>query len=169
MFQVRLNTSTLKEMMESGSLTVMVKPQKNNQSGETNIFFSPSIGLELFNPKVTFVDLKTVVLTFNKSTDINLLIMLRYINKTLLSFLKPNDKQKVYDIFSESDTTFSLRCHLPSFKGKFSVKYFEDNEEKRFKYPKLNCTIPFVLIHIKNIWCSNNRYGFNLVASEIRL
>ena len=169
MFQVILNTSTLKDMMENASLNILVKPQKNSQAGETNLFFSPSLGLELFNPHVTFVDLKTVVLTFNKAKDINLLVMLRYINKTLLSFLKPNDDEKVYDLFSESDTTFSLRCYLPSFKGKFSVKYFEDNEEKRFKYPKLNSTLPFVSVHVKNIWYSNKRYGFNLVLSEIRL
>jgi hypothetical protein len=169
MVQVILNTSVLKDMVENGSLGVLVKPQKNSHSGETNMFFSPSIGLELFNPQVTFVDLKTVVFTFSKVKDINLLIMLRYINKTLLSFLNPGEDQKVYDIFHETDTTFSLRCYIPSFRGKYSVKYFEDNEEKRFKVPKLNSFIPFVLIDIKNIWCSNNRYGFNLVLSEIKL
>lgn len=168
MVKVILNTSVLKGLMENNALKIVRKIQKNN-ARDVNFFFSPSIGLELFNPQVSFVDSKTVVLTFCKSKDINLLIMLRYINKTLSSFLTPSDDQKVYDMFTETDTTFSLRCYLPSFKGKYCTKYYEDAEEKRFKFPRLNSTLPFVLLDIKNIWCSNNRYGYNLVVTEIRL
>lgn len=168
MVKVVLNTQVLKDLMERNALNVVRKTQKNS-ANDVNFFFSPSIGLELYNPQVSFVDLKTVVLTFCKGKDINLLIMLRYINKTLLSFLNPSEHQKVYDIFTESDSTFSLRCYLPSFKGKYSIKFYEDADEKRFKFPRLNSTLPYVLLDIKNIWCSNNRYGYNLVVTEIRI
>ena len=80
-----LTLDKLKDIVKDNTLKIAKKHQKE---GGVNYYFSPSIGIKLYNAKVIFKNPKFLVLQFSKDHNINLLYFLRGVNSILLHELK---------------------------------------------------------------------------------
>jgi hypothetical protein len=163
-----LNSEIINDLISTDTLQLIEKFQRG--SGK-NYFFTPTIGIKLHNPKITWIDSfkKNISFSFNKYDNINLYIMLKHIN-TSLSYLY---KQKAYNptdniasFFYEKGNYFYIKCYLPNTNNKYQiVSMFNDNEEI-FTIPKVNSFYNTVVLDIRNIWEKNNQAGFNLELKE---
>ena len=151
--------------------------KKNQKTNGCNYFFTPNIGLKLFYPKIIPLDYKSLNLVFEKKNNLNLLTMLRHINNILKNKLydcnpELKNSNTVYDIMSEQENTFMIRCHLPNNKGSYFIKYqisdSDDNYSLGFyKPPKYITTYASVILEFRNIWSINNKCGFNMEIKEV--
>lgn len=162
-----LNSDILQELIISKTLKIIKKSQKI--SNNSNYYFTPSIGIKLYNPKIMYSNLKSVVFEFDKYEFLNLLQLLRSINDKLQYKLKHDyselfDKE-IYNIMSERDDKFTIRCYLPHKNGKYFIKSNESSFG--FKLPKSNCVLDEALIEIRNVWCNDGKYGFNLELKSV--
>ena len=160
-----INSEVLSELINSEQLKIVKKRQQNVDN--FNYYFSPSIGLNLWRSKVMIVNPKFIVFEFNKIEHMNLLILLRDINNKLQKLVKKQNSElfntDIYNIMSEiDDDKFTIRCYLPNVRGKHLIKCYIDNKEETFKLPRLNTIIDNCIIEIRNIWCINNKSGFNI-------
>jgi|UniRef100_A0A6C0ALS1 hypothetical protein len=160
-----INSEVLSELINSEQLKIVKKRQQH--SDNFNYYFSPSIGLNLWKPKVMIINPKFIVLEFNKIEHMSLLILLRDINKKLQKLVKNKNSElfntDIYNIMSEIDNDkFTIRCYLPNFKGKHLIKCYVDKNEEMFKLPRVNTVIDNCIIEIRNIWKTNDKSGFNI-------
>ena len=165
-----INSEVLSELINSEQLKIVKKRQQH--SDNFNYYFSPSIGLNLWKPKVMIINPKFIVLEFNKIEHMSLLILLRDINKKLQKLVKNKNSElfntDIYNIMSEIDNDkFTIRCYLPNFKGKHLIKYYVDKNEEMFKLPRVNTVIDNCIIEIRNIWKTNDKSGFNIELKSI--
>ena len=165
-----INSEVLSELINSEQLKIVKKRQQH--SDNFNYYFSPSIGLNLWKPKVMIINPKFIVLEFNKIEHMSLLILLRDINKKLQKLVKNKNSElfntDIYNIMSEIDNDkFTIRCYLPNFKGKHLIKYYVNKNEEMFKLPRANTIIDNCVIEIRNIWKTNDKSGFNIELKSI--
>jgi hypothetical protein len=162
-----LNSDILQELIISKTLKIIKKSQKI--SNNSNYYFTPSIGIKLYKPKIMYSNLKSIVFEFDKYEFLNLLQLLRSINNKLQYKLKTDyselfDKD-IYNIMSEQDEKFTIRCYLPNKNGKYFIK--SNDLSLGFKLPKSNSYLDEALIEIRNVWCNDSKYGFNLELKSI--
>jgi len=162
-----LTSDILNDLIVSKNLKIIKKSQKISEN--SNYYFTPSLGINLYKPKIMFINPKFVVFEFDKYEFYNLFKLLQNINDKLQNKLK-NDyselfNKDIYNIISEQENTFTLRCHLPNKNGKYFIKFNESTIG--FKLPKQNCILDHALIEIRNVWCKDSKYGFNLELKSI--
>lgn len=168
------------EILPDLKIKILKKTQKI--SCNHNYYFSPNMGMHLYNAKVVFINPKFIVFEFNKRTHLNLLLLMRKTNDRLQTELKKNfselfDKE-IYDIVSEKEESFSIRCFLPNSLSKIAgigtrEKYNiicqnSQNENLSFKLPRLECIFSEITIEIKNVWENGDKRGFNIELKSVR-
>ena len=180
------------EILPDLKIKILKKTQKI--SCNHNYYFSPNMGMHLYNAKVTFINPKFIVFEFDKRTHLNLLLLMRKTNDRLQTELKKNfselfDKE-IYDIVSEKDESFSIRCFLPNTlqtvnpsvrQGTLSKipgigtreKYniickSNQNENLTFKLPRLECIFSEITIEIKNVWENGDKRGYNIELKSVK-
>lgn len=160
-----LNSEILNNMVKDDVLKILKKNQK--VVGNSNYYFHPSIGINLYKPKVKFLDKKFIVFEFEKYSNIGLLELLRYINTVLQNNTKNKfselfDKD-IYNLFNEDDETFTIRCHLPNYNGKYAI----GTDYGRFNLPRIGCCYDMTVIEFRNIWKNGEKYGFNIELKRV--
>lgn len=162
-----LNADVLDNIVSDDVLKILKRSQKI--IGNCNYYFTPNIGLNLYNAKVKFVDKKCIVFEFDKYKHIQLLGLLRRINDVLKSLVRSKFSElfekEIYDLFSENENVFMLRCYLPNYNGKYSI---ETNFGK-FNIPRVGCCYDIATIEIRNIWKNKEIYGFNNELKSVRI
>lgn len=146
------------------------KPQRT--PGHVLYFFSKHIGFQLFNPSISYVDTKGIVFVYDKFAHITLYEMLRTISRKLLDLYSPEDTDmQVYGLYSETDTSFSIRCSFPTMYGRYLVSQFEGDAtaSKHFRVPFRRTVYSKVVIDIVSIWQRGKKTGFNLNLKEVTL
>lgn len=165
-----LNSEVLSELINNNNINILKKNQKD--SNNSNYYFNPSMGLNLWRSKVIFTNPKFIVLQFKIVDNINLLTLLRNIDTRLQRLLKSKYSElfnvDIYSIMSERDDIFTIRCHLPNYKGKYFIKNETDNGDSVFKLPLLNATIDHCMIEIRNVWQTDKKYGFNVELKSVK-
>jgi hypothetical protein len=166
-----LNSNVIKQLIENETFKILKKNQK--LLGNCNYYFTPNMGINLYNPKVKFVDKKFLVFEFTKKDSLLLLLLLRNINDVFLNELRSKFSETfdktIYNLFSEDDLTFTLRCYLPNNNGKYFVQVndSETGSNIPFKLPRVNINYNTAMIEIRNVWKKNETYGFNLELKYI--
>lgn len=164
-----LNSEIMNDLVSTDTLKLIEKYQRGGAG--KNYFFTPTIGIKLYNPKITWVDpyKKNVAFSFSKIENLNLHIMLKHFNKALSSIYK----QKAYNpidnmspFFYEKGDYFYIKCYLPNTNKKYQITSFLNNEEEPFIIPKVGCSYNTVIVDIRNIWEKDNHAGFNLELKE---
>lgn len=168
MSKIILNSKVLHELISSNTLQLVEKHQK--QSGK-NYFFMPTISLQLYKAKVSWIDAykKNISFVYNKYENQTLYTLLKNINMDLITFYKDkyNNKKSSSMFFYEKDEYFYIKCYLPNIKYKYFINsFFNDIKEPTFKMPYVGTIYSTVIIDIKNIWEQENNYGFNLELKE---
>lgn len=162
---VILSSSILSEL----ELVVFRKRQKNIEN--SNFYFTPNIGMKLYSAEIMIITPKYVVFKFDKVKDLNLLSLFRNINNFLHSKIKYHFgdffNKNIYPIVSENEDNFTLRCSLPNYNSKYHIKYYEDDEQKIFKLPKIGTKYACVTLEIRNVWETDKCVGFNIELKEI--
>lgn len=152
----------LLELCKSGEIGIFRKAQ--TQSGNYNYFITPNCRMELYGGKVKFIDIKYIVIEYNKSSHLSLLLMLKTMHEHLVKSIKlvypNNDKTNWYPMHSETDTSFSIRCYLPQAKGSYSIESYFENAKIPFKLPRTGCNIQSASLDIRNIWELNKKMGY---------
>lgn len=165
-----LDSKVLSDLIYNNELKILKKKQQKPEN--SNYYFNPSLALNLWKSKVMFRNPKFIVLEFSKVEHINLLILLRDINIKLQNLLKKQNSElynkNIYNIMSETDDKFTIRCYLPNYKGKYLVKYFINNTEEVFRLPNINTVIDNCLIEIRNVWKTGDKCGFNIELKSIK-
>lgn len=156
-----LNSTVLNELVDNDVLKVLKKNQKTQDN--CNYYFNPNIGFKLYDAKVKYVDKKSMVFEFDKYKYSSLLVLLNYTNDVLQRMTKQNFSElfekSIYGIVSEQDSTFTIRCYLPNYNGKY---FIETESDDKFKLPRSGCIYDSVTVEIRNIWKMGEKYGFNL-------
>ena len=80
-----LNSEIMNDLIKTDILKFLEKYQRGG-SGK-NYFITPTIGIKLYNPKITWIDnyKKNIAFSFSKHDNLNLYTMLKYINNSLVS------------------------------------------------------------------------------------
>lgn len=157
------SSNDLFELIQTRTLSIIKKSQKAQSA--YNYYFNPSIQFEVYNSKVIICNSNYMVFEFDKYKHSSLYKMLQSINQQLYNYLKNSytfNAETIYNIFSETDNTFTLRCYLPHVGRKYLIQCMFYNQDVPFKLPNPNYIFESITIDIKNIWESNNRIGFNL-------
>jgi hypothetical protein len=164
-----LTSESLTNLIQEGKLNILKKSQKLG----TNYFFTPTIGIKLYNPKVIFTDRKNITFQFDKRTNLNLYKMLEYINSILMKKYK-NSSQTIpelnYNLFSENDDYFNIRVFLPYSKGKYDIQVLDNQSHAEFtpfRIPNKGAVYDIIVVEIRNIWEQPSRSGFNLELKSI--
>lgn len=161
-----LNSVVLNELVDTSVLKILKKNQKIQ--GNCNYYFNPNIGLKLYNPKVKYVDKKTIVFEFDKYKYASLLVLLNYINDVLQRTTKNEFSElfekQIYNIVSEQDSKFTIRCYLPNYNGKY---FIDTGSTEKFTVPRSGCEYDTAVIEIRNIWKMGEKYGFNLELKNV--
>ena len=154
-----LNSEVLSELTRSGNLRVIRKVQKVH--GNCNYYFTPTIGINLYNPRVKFVDKKFIVFVFDKYKNSGLFSLLKHIDSVLQNLVKKSNSEvydkEMYSLFSEDETEFVIRCYLPNKMGKYLIHTDCDN----FHLPRSGAMYEMVTVEFRNIWKTGVRIGFN--------
>jgi len=162
-----LTSDSLNELISSKTLKIIKKNQKILDN--SNYYFTPCLGINLYKPKIIFINPKFVVFEFDKYEFYNLLKLLQNTNDKLQYKLKNEYSElfnkDIYNIISEQENTFTLRCYLPNKNGKYFIKCNESS--LYFKLPRVNTYLDFAFIEIRNVWCKDSKYGFNLELKAI--
>jgi hypothetical protein len=163
-----LNSEVMNDLISTDTLKLIEKPQRGS-SGK-NYFFTPTIGLKLYNPKITWIDplKKNISFSFNKYDNFNLYTMLKYINKSLVSIYKKqayNPIDNVSPFYYEKGDYFYIKCYLPNINGKYHITSLFNNIQENFTIPRVGYSYSAIVLDIKNIWEKDNA-GFNLELKE---
>jgi len=163
-----LNSEVMNDLISTDTLKLIEKHQRGG-SGK-NYFFTPTIGIKLHNPKITWIDpfKKNMSFSFNKYENLNLYTMLKYINKSLVNIYKKqayNPTDNVSPFYFEKGDYFYIKCFLPNTNGKYHITSLFNNTEEKFTVPRVGCSYSTVVLDIKNIWEKDNA-GFNLELKE---
>lgn len=161
-----LTSDSLKSLIYSKQLNLLQKNQKNNSY--KNYYFTPNIGIKLFNPKVIFVDKKTMTIEVDKWKYPGLMNMMNEINDSLLKmYIEKSDCQpkNVYSLFTEKENTIVLRLYLPNVRGRYNITSLVTNQDEpeQFTLPRSGMIYNYIIFEIRNIWEQNDiKTGFNL-------
>ena len=168
--RIILNSTILNET----KITLSSKPQKNNFF---NFYFSPNMAIKLYNPRVSWIDEcyphKHISFSFNKTLNMSLLNLLKHINTRLTNEYNTMSKvenNSLGSIYFEKDDTFYIKCYMPNFKARYSIKYMDKEDkplDEYFKIPRVGCIYDAIVLDIRNIWKGNNKSGFNLELKQV--
>lgn len=166
-----LNSEIMNDLVSTDTLKLIEKYQRG--SGK-NHFFTPTIGLKLYNPKVTWVDpyKKNLAFSFSKNNNLNLYTMLKHINTSLSSIYKQkayNPIDNISSFFYEKGEYFYIKCYLPNTNKKYQIISFFNDSEEPFNVPRTGASYNTVIVDIRNIWEKDNHAGFNLELKETYL
>jgi len=161
-----LNSNNLKDI----TISFQKKCQKQQRTDQVtnnayNYYIQPKLAIKLYNAQVSLVNERYIVFVFDKFRDSSLLVLLKNISSSILRQLERVDSVNVeqsFPVFSETETLFTIRCSLPSFRGKYHIQQFEDGTLQQFRLPRTKATIESVQLEIRNLWVLDNRLGFNL-------
>lgn len=165
-----LTLDKLKSMVEEKILKIVKRHQKE---GGVNYYFTPNISIKLYKAKVVFKNPKFLVFQFSKVDNMNLFYFLTGINNILLTELRKNHSEMfgkdIYNFFSETETHFTIRCHLPNYKNKYLINCeSSDNSVSYFTLPRLDHSFDHVTLEIRNVWyLSSGKGGFNLELKNV--
>ena len=152
------------DVLDETNISVCRKKQASGSG--SNFFFSPNIGLKVYNAKVLIVTQKYIVFTFDKRTHLSLLNLFRKINNRLQTIIKHTfydlKDHPIHSMISENEETFTIRCNLPNYRGKYLVKSYQNNMEIKFNLPNINAVFDCILIDIKNLWQLNDTLAYNV-------
>lgn len=152
------------DVLSNIQISILKRSQKNRS--DHNYYFSPNMGMHLYNPKVLFINPKFLVFEFDKRTHLPLLLLIRRLDDILQQQLKKNFSElfhkEIHNIVSETDTHFTLRCFLPTIRGKYNIICKDNDKSIEFKLPRINCIFKNVTIEIKNLWETGDRRGYNI-------
>lgn len=171
---IKINSKILNELVSEQKLAILKKPQK--KAGNINYFITPSLCLELYNAKVVFSTPSYIVFEFDKVQHVNLLSMLQSIDKQLQYYLRTsfhidNEQVQIHQIYFDKESTFTIRCSLPSFGRHPSIKYLVyadvNGEDCPFKVPRNNIILTKISVDIRNFWESQSRIGYNLELKRV--
>lgn len=163
-----LNTEIINDIISTNTLQFIEKFQRG--SGK-NYFFTPTISIKLYNPKITWIDpyKKNLSFSLSKSNNLNLYIMLKHINSSLTNMYKHkayNPLSNISPFFYEKGDFFYIKCYLPNTNKKYQISSFFNNTEESFIIPQIGYIYNTVIIDIRNIWEKNDNAGFNLELKE---
>ncbi len=150
-----------------------VSRKSQRTAGNYNYYFTPSIGLTLYNGKVLFPDDKSFVLEFPKSSCLSLYHLLLNTGKWLEDSIKRNfiDSFSLchglcFENFKEVNDTFRIRVNFGNSKN---IKvYDESGDQIRFTVPNKNAILQECTVEIKNAWKQNGVLGYNIELREIK-
>jgi hypothetical protein len=160
-----LTLETLKSLKNSKGLQLLEKNQKNNIY--KNYYFTPNIGLKIFNAKVLFVDNKSMTIEVDKWKYPGFITMLREIDEELLKLYHEKSNQvseNVYSFFMEKENTILFRMSLPNYRGKYNItSYTNSSDQDVFTLPRSGMIYNYIIFEIRNIWEQlGKKTGFNL-------
>lgn len=160
-----ITTELLKTLNETQSLSLIKRKQRNIEN--YNYYITPNLSFELFNPKVMFITPKFIVFEYKKHEILNLFALLKLTNEMIKNKLKNYtrlDLKNVYDLYSVTDDTLTIRCSLPQKNNKYLIKNIDmyTNETRVFTLPRKGILLNSVIIDIRNIWEIDDKIGFNL-------
>lgn len=162
-----LTSEILNDLLKTNSLTLQEKYQKNNGK---NYYISPTIGLKLNNPKVSWIDSykKNISFIFPKYENLSLLNFLKYVQEKLEELYKTTsyNPQNLSNIYYEKGDYFYIKTHLPNTYKNYNIISVFNNQQETFYVPKLGATYNYIIVDIRNIWEQNNLAGFNLELKE---
>lgn len=167
---VVVNSDVIRGLCTDGRLTIIQKAQRNG--GGYNYYITPNLVLVLYGGKVIVSDLKYLVLQFDRFENINLLNLLRTTNSCISDYLKSCidiDVELLYPLFSEQETTFTIRIYLPHVRQKYFIETTYDNEVVPFRIPRVGVVLREARIEIRNLWKNKGRIGFNLELKYLGL
>lgn len=168
-----LNCDTIKQLVETGDFKIIKKNQKI--VGNCNYYFTPNMGINLYSAKVKFIDKKFIVFEFDKHTNSSLLLLLKNINKVFIDQLKINNSElfdsPIYNLFSEDESNFTLRCYLPNSNGKYfiTVDSTETDTKLPFRLPRVNAIYDMAIVEIRNVWKKDETCAFNLELKYVKI
>ncbi|NDC95363.1 hypothetical protein EB118_15875 [bacterium] len=139
-----------------------VRKRQNGSNGNTNMYISPNIGIKMYKPTVLYVNTKYIVFKFEKKDHLTLCLLLRKISDNLKAKLHSTfydlKEKHIYDIISETDDDFTIRCNIPGTTGKYFVK---TNDHSMFRLPRVSAVYNNVVIEFRNYWEQNGKVGMN--------
>ena len=162
---VLLNKELIVELKTSRSIFIVTKHQKNI----INYFFSPSIGIKLYDCKISWKDSKNISFVFNKYTNSGLFNLLKFINTILNELYNDNcfdTPKKVAPFIYEKEDSFYIRCFV---NPKKVISKFENEEISAFHFPQTNATYKEATIVFKNIWEDKSRAGYNIELYSVKI
>jgi hypothetical protein len=158
------------------SLKFIRKRQVSNDYSllpDENYFLSPPIFIKLKNPKITEIKSKYIVFKYDDLEEETL----KTLSDNILQSFKNEMLLDETEILNPICTQL-IRCTLPIPWSPYQKKYFKYSFNF-YKNEKLsvitsdnvnslkNEEINKVIIEVKNIWKSNNKYGFNCLLKDI--
>jgi len=166
-----LTITKLNDLIESGQLTMIRKAQRD--SGSFNYYITPKLTFTLYNATVFIRTPQYIVFQFAKADYLSLLLSLRAIDARLKGYLfwkygLDKDSFTDHPIASEDPTHFTIRCHLPQYKGKYLIQEEWEGEAVRFIMPNVGKVYKSVYLEFKNIWENAGRLGYNFELKQIK-
>jgi hypothetical protein len=163
------SATQFKDMIENGQISIMRKPQKNEGY---NYFLSPNLGFKLYGAKVVFADPNYLVLEFDKVKNGAFMSLLQFIDTKIKDYLKRSyvvESEVFHDLIKQTDTTYTIRCHLPHLGKKYFVECESDGNKVPFHLPRRSALIDNGYVEIRNIWETNNRLGYNIELKSVKI
>lgn len=159
-----LTSEILNNLLDNNEITLLEKYQRN--SGK-NYFFTPTISLKLYKPKITWIDpqKKNLSFSFIKHENLSLYTFLKNVNNSLNNLYKNkayNPVKNIYPFFIEKGNYFYVKCYLPNLNKKYNINSYFNDKEELFSPPLINSVYDSVIVDIRNIWEKDLNAGFNL-------
>jgi hypothetical protein len=175
-----LSSTVLNDLIYENQLNIIKKQEKSF----CNYYFLPTIGIQLYSPKVTWIDpsKKNISFAFNKVDCSGLLTLLKHINDSLFKYISFRHKlihKTISPLYYEKGDQFYIKCYLPNLKGNYFIKcitqtsdYTQDTsftkeKNENFTLPRLNCVYDKVDIEIRNLWETNKQSGYCLELKKV--
>lgn len=168
MSRIILTSELLNNLLTNNKITLLEKYQK--KSGK-NHFFTPTISLKLYKPKITWIDpqKKNLSFSFVKHENLSLYTFLKNVNNSLTTLYKNkayNPITTISPFFIEKGDYFYVKCYLPNINKKYYINSYFNDKEEVFIPPMLNSVYDYVIVDIKNIWEKDKNAGFNLELKD---
>ena len=157
----------LRSHLQSRLISFMSKPQTNISN--YNHFISGKICLEFYDCKVAYIEEKSLVFIFDKSTHLSLLMLLRSISDSLNGELSKIHTRLIskecFPLYYETEEkdAFTVKCYLPKRNGIYQINC----GGQQFRMPRKGGCYKSVIVHLKNIWEQKDKTGFNLELLSI--
>ena len=159
------------------SLRFTRKKQSNTNNNiilsNENFFLNPSIEIKLHNPKIIEINSKYIVFKYDPQDE----VMLKEFSNNIIERFK-NSVVLDEDTVMNPLCTQYIRCTLaipwsPYKKThyRYTFDFYDKNQRIAINSDNIknlnNYELKKIIIEVKNIWKSFNKYGFNCVLKEI--
>ena len=157
---------------------------KSYQKNTINYYFLPTIGIQLFDAKVTWIDplKKHISFSFYKYPELSgnhypgSLNFIKKCYETLTNIYKnyeyDNRDAEIAPFFHENGDYYYIRCYLPKSKYFYNIiSEFEDEKESIFNIPQTETIYKNITIEFRNIWedTVKSKRGFNIELKHVRI